>query len=226
VTSAVVVEELTKDYGDLMALEGVSVDVGGGERVVLVGPNGSGKSTLLRIAAGLLEPSEGTVSVAGSQPGSLEARAAVAYVPDEPVLYDDLSVIEHLEYVARLHRATDWEDSARELLDALGLTARRDDLPSRFSRGLRQKTMIAMAFVRPFRVLLVDEPFVGLDAVGRVVLPELMDAAARDGASVIVATHELEYAIRLPRCIILRDGRVMSDGTPSRETLAELGEQH
>ena len=224
-TSLVAVEKLTKDYGDLLALDGVSIDIGAGERVVLVGPNGSGKSTLLRVVAGLLEPSDGTVSVADSQPGSIEARAAVAYVPDEPVLYDDLSVMEHLEYVARLHGAADWEDRARELLDALGLGARGDDLPSRFSRGLRQKTAIAMAFVRPFEVLLVDEPFVGLDAAGRVVLPELMDSAARDGASVVVATHELEYASRAPRCIVLRDGRVVSDGAASKESLAALGKQ-
>jgi len=226
VSAVVAVEGLTKDYGDLMALDDVSLHVDAGERVVLVGPNGSGKSTLLRIAAGLLEPSEGMVSVAGARPGSLEARAAVAYVPDEPVLYDDLSVLEHLEYIARLHGAADWEDRARELLDALGLTARGDDLPSRFSRGLRQKTAIAMAFVRPFQVLLVDEPFVGLDAVGRVVLPDLMDTAAEDGATVIVATHELEYASTLPRCISLRDGRVVGDGAPSRAALAKLGEQH
>ena len=221
-TPPVVITDLVKDYGDLRALDRVSLTIHAGEKVVLVGPNGSGKTTLIRIASGLLEPSEGEVLVCGDPAGSLTARAAVSYIPDAPVLYDDLSVREHLEYVARLHGVAEWEPRAHELLGVLGLRARADDLPSTFSRGLRQKTAIAVAFVRPFDVLLVDEPFVGIDVAGRDALRTLLDTAAGEGAAVIVATHQLDYAASAGRCLGFRDGRVESDGPYSGRVAAEL----
>src|SRR3989442_6161631 len=161
------VDGLTKSYGDVEALRKVSLEVHGGHQVALLGLNGSGKTTLLGIAAGLLEPTKGGVVVAGHAAGSLEAGAAVSYIPDNPVLYDDLSLEEHLEYVARLHGKKDGEPYAAELVTRLGLANRIEDLPSTFSRGLRQKVSIALAYVRPFEVLLVDEPFVGLDQPGQ-----------------------------------------------------------
>jgi ABC-type multidrug transport system ATPase subunit len=205
---------LTKAYGDLTALEPLDLVVPDGQRLTLVGHNGSGKTTLLRMVAGLLEPSGGTAEIQGEAAGSQEARAVLSYLPDNPVLYDDLSVLEHIEYTCRLHDAEDWEDRAVGLLADLGLTHRADDLPSRFSRGLRQKTAIVLALIRPFGVLLVDEPFVGLDPSGREALIELMDDAAGAGATVIVATHQLEYVTKTDRCVALRDGEVVYDGPP------------
>jgi ABC-type multidrug transport system ATPase subunit len=222
VTTPLVVEKLTKSYGDLRALDGVSLSVGGGQRVALMGLNGSGKTTLIRIAAGLLEPTEGRVVAGGSRAGSNEARAAVSYIPDAPVLYDDLSVREHLEYVARLHGAAEWESRGEELLERLGLADRADDLPSTFSRGLRQKVSIALAFIRPFSVLLVDEPFVGLDEPGRRALVELLAEAAASKAAVIVSTHQSEYLAQASRCVGLRDGKVVYDGKPSPKSEAEI----
>ncbi|TMM20166.1 MAG: ABC transporter ATP-binding protein [Actinobacteria bacterium] len=218
VTPVLRTDALGKDYDETVALEDLSVSVGEGERVIVVGPNGSGKTTLLRITAGLLEPTSGRVVVAGAPPGSLPARAATSYVPDAPVLYDDLSVLEHLEYVGRLHGNEAWEDSAGELVERLGLEERVDDLPARFSRGLRQKTSIALGLVRPFSLLLVDEPFVGLDAGGRLALLELLDESAAAGAAVVVATHQLEFVDQASRCLGLRDGRLVYDGpaTPGR----------
>ncbi|HWC37490.1 MAG TPA: ABC transporter ATP-binding protein [Acidimicrobiales bacterium] len=209
---------LGKDYDETVALDDLSVSVDAGERVMVVGPNGSGKTTLLRITAGLLEATSGKATVAGAPPGSLPARAATSYIPDTPVLYDDLSVAEHLEYVGRLHGNEDWQDSAEELVERLGLEERVDDLPARFSRGLRQKTSIALGLVRPFSLLLVDEPFVGLDAGGREALLELLDESASAGAAVVVATHQLEFVEQASRCLGLRDGRLVYDGpaTPGR----------
>jgi ABC-type multidrug transport system ATPase subunit len=218
VTRVLVTEKLGKDYDETVALEDLTVRVEEGERVIVVGPNGSGKTTLLRVTAGMLEPSQGRVEVVGAPAGSLPARAATSYIPDAPVLYDDLSVAEHLEYVGRLHGTDDWEEWGQELVVRLGLEERVDDLPARFSRGLRQKTSIALGLVRPFSLLLIDEPFVGLDAGGRQGLLELLDESAAAGAAVVVATHQLEYVDRASRCLGLRDGRLVYDGpaTPGR----------
>jgi ABC-2 type transport system ATP-binding protein len=205
---------VAKSYGDLIALEPLDLSVPEGQRLVLVGHNGSGKTTLLRMAAGLLEPTSGEVSIIGAAAGSLEARAAVSYLPDNPVLYDDLSVLEHIEYVCRLHEADDWQTRAVGLLDALALTDRADDLPSRFSRGLRQKTAILLGLIRPFSLLLIDEPFVGLDPPGREALVELLDDANDSGATVVVATHQMDFVRRADRCVALRDGAVIFDGPP------------
>jgi len=182
---------LGKHYGDAPALHPLDVRIGAGERISLIGHNGSGKTTLLRMLVGMLEPSEGTANVAGYPIGSLEAKASISYLADTPVFYDDLTVWEHLEYIARLHGTEDWEQQAVDLVDMVGLMPRVDDLPMTFSRGLKQKAAIAMAFVRPFDVMLIDEPFVGLDRTGREALLELLKLAHADGATMVVATHEL-----------------------------------
>ena len=213
---------LTKAYDDLVALSPLDLTIGRGELVVLVGHNGSGKSTFLGMCAGLLEPTDGALDVSGHAAGSFSARAATAYLPDAPVLYDDLSVLEHLEYVARLHGVEDWEERADELLGRLGLTARADGLPSRFSRGLRQKTAIALALVRPFDLLLVDEPFVGLDPQGKDAMVTLLDEAHAGGAAVVVATHQLEFVQRADRCLALRDGDLVFDGPANGADVDQL----
>ena len=213
---------LTKSYGELVALAPLHVSLDAGELAVLVGHNGSGKSTLLGLSCGLLEPTAGTVVVAGNEAGSFEARAATSYLPDAPVLYDDLSVLEHLEYVARLHGVEDWEERGRGLVARLGFEHRIDDLPSRFSRGLRQKTAIALAMVRPFDLLLVDEPFVGLDPQGRDAMVELLAEAHEGGAAVVVATHQLDFVQRADRCLALRDGDLVFDGPANGADVDQL----
>lgn len=213
-TAALETVGLTKTYGDAPAVEPIDLQVAEGERVVLLGHNGSGKTTFLRMAAGLLEPSAGTASVLGAPVGSIDARAATSYLGDQPVFYDDLSVWEHLEYVAKLHGHDEWEDHATDLLDTVGLLDRRDDLPMTFSRGLRQKAAIALAFIRPFELLLVDEPFVGLDRTGRDALLELFARVHADGAALVVATHELATVGASQRLVVLRDGALVYDGPP------------
>ncbi|HEX9259708.1 MAG TPA: ABC transporter ATP-binding protein [Acidimicrobiales bacterium] len=212
---------LTKTYGELVALAPLDLVVSHGEAVVLVGHNGSGKTTLLRMVAGLLDMSDGLALVDGHQVGSLLARHAVSYLSDAPTFYEDLSVWEHLEYVARLHGRDDWEQLAADLLGMLGIYERADDLPVTFSRGLKQKAAIALGFVRPFELLLVDEPFVGLDAAGKDALIELLDEAHDRGATLLVATHELAFVERVERCLALRDGELVYDG--STEGIDVLG---
>jgi len=216
------VRGLVRRYATLVALGELDLEIGEGEFIALVGPNGAGKSTLLACVAGLLEPSEGEVKVLGYNAGSIPARAATSYLGDEPVLYDDLSLEEHLEYVARLHGLEDWERPAADLVHRLGLEERVDDLPAHFSKGMRQKTSIALGLLRPFQLLLADEPFDGLDPPSREVLTDLLTESAASGAAVIVSTHRLDIAERASRCIALFDGRVAHDGPADEATMQKL----
>ena len=206
---------LGKDYGDRPALAPLDLEVPAGQHVALVGHNGSGKTTLLRMAAGLLDPTEGEARIAGHLVGSQEARRALSWLSDTPTFYDDLSLWEHLEFVARVHGRDDWQARAEELLTRLHLADRRDDIPTTFSRGLRQKAAIVLAMIRPFEVMLVDEPFVGLDQAGKETLLALLDEAAASGATLVVATHELAFVSRVQRLLALRDGTLVFDGAPA-----------
>ncbi|HEU5306927.1 MAG TPA: ABC transporter ATP-binding protein [Acidimicrobiia bacterium] len=221
-TPALELRGVTKSYGDRVALDDVSIGIERGELVALVGANGAGKSTLLQLAVGLLEPTSGDVLVEGAPAGSLDARRSLSYIADNPALYDDLSVNEHIEYVTRLHGVAERPESADELLAILNLGARADDLPARFSRGLRQKTAIVLALVRPFSLLLVDEPFVGLDPRGQDALAELLTAAAEAGCAVMVATHQLVFLERASRCVALRDGAIAYRGPVDRAVIDPL----
>jgi ABC-type multidrug transport system ATPase subunit len=215
-------EDLGKDYGDGLGLVTLDLTVKPGELIMLVGPNGAGKSTFLGLASGLVEPSNGEARVNGFPIGSLEARSATSFLPDAPVLYDDLSVNEHIEYVARLHNTEEWEEYADELLDMFNLTSRADDLPSKFSRGLKQKTGLILGLIRPFSLLLVDEPFVGLDTPGQETLVEVLGDIVEQGASVICSTHQLDLVPKATRCVGLRDGELAYDGKVTAEKIRQL----
>jgi ABC-2 type transport system ATP-binding protein len=219
---ALVARGLTKTYDGVVALQPLDLTVAVGESVALIGHNGSGKSTFLRMAAGLLDPTGGELEVAGFEVGDIDARATTSFLPDDPVLYEDLSLREHVEYVSRLHGGDGWDDYAASTCDRLGLTPRIDDLPVKFSRGLRQKTSIVLALVRPFSLLLVDEPFVGLDQPGKLVLLELLAEVRDEGAATLVATHDPAYVDRVERSIALRDGEVVFDGRASVEQVLSL----
>ncbi len=211
---------LRREYDDLIALARLDLKVVPGELVALVGSNGAGKTTLLAIAAGLIEASHGTIQICGEAAGSLAARARTSYIPDTPVFYQDLSLNEHLEYIARLHEADDWQSRASDLLERLGLERWGDKLPTQFSRGMRQKASLALGFIRPFSLLLADEPFDGLDPASRDVLVEMLRTTAASGAAVIVSTHRTEVVNFSSRCIALHDGQLIYDGPPDRAMVA------
>jgi len=214
--------ELTKAYDDVTALDALDLGVGPGELVALAGVNGAGKSTLLRLAAGLLDPSDGAIWIDGFEAGSIDARAACSYVGDQPSLYGDLSVREHIEFVANVHELDAWPPVVDTLLGAFGLDERIDDLPVHFSRGLRQKTSLVLALTRPFSVLLVDEPFVGLDPAGQHALTEILVATASGGAAVITATHQLAFLQQTTRCVVLDEGAIVYDDAPDLATIAPM----
>jgi ABC-2 type transport system ATP-binding protein len=215
---------LGRTYDGFIALNAFSLELGAGELVALVGPNGAGKTTFLTLAAGLLEPSSGKIAIAGVPAGTIPARRALSYLPDTPVFYEDLSLGEHLGYVAALHGVEDAGARARELIERLGLEQWEDSLPSEFSHGMRQKASIAIALVRPFAVLLADEPFDGLDPPSRDVLFELLAEARAAGAAVVVSTHRPDVIAVAGRCVGIRDGRLAYDGPPEAGALAEFFE--
>jgi|SRR5689334_463972 len=215
--------DLSRRYDSFPALSSLDLEVGGGELVALVGPNGAGKTTFLTIAAGLLEPSSGAVEIAGFAAGSIEARRALSYLPDTPVFYEDLSVAEHLGYVAALHGVGEPGPRIDALLNGLGLTGWDEALPGELSHGMRQKASIALALVRPFSILLADEPFDGLDPPSRAALLELLARARRDaGATVILSTHRPDVLAAASRCVGIRDGQLAYDGVADEAAISEF----
>ena len=210
---------LSRSYGRLVALDSLSLTVAAGECVALIGANGSGKSTAVRAIAGLLELSDGWVRVCGydphREPEAEDARAELSLVPDSPVLYDDLTVRHHLELVALSHGVADDDADERigSLLARLGLTARADFLPRELSRGMRQKTQLACALIRPAAVLVLDEPVVGLDPPSQALLHELLLERKRAGTAVFLTTHQMAFADGLAdRAVRLEEGVVADTG--------------
>jgi ABC-2 type transport system ATP-binding protein len=210
---------LRRAYGRLVALAGLTLTVGAGECVALIGANGSGKSTAVRTIAGLLEPTGGTVRICGHdphvEPEGEDARAELAVVPDAPLLYDDLTVRQHLELVTLSHGVAreGVDDRIDGLLDRLGLGTRGDFLPRELSRGMRQKTQLACALVRPAAVLVLDEPVVGLDPPSQVLLAELLHEAKRTERAVLLTTHQMAFADDLAdRAVVLDEGEVVDEG--------------
>jgi ABC-type multidrug transport system ATPase subunit len=213
---------LAKDYGEGFGLSPLDLEVTGGELVLLVGHNGSGKSTFLGLAAGLLEATEGEVQVVGAPADSVRARIGRSYLPDQPILYDDLTLWEHIAYNAALHETPHWEDAATEQLEAFRLMDRVDGLPAKFSRGMRQKAAIVIGLVRPFELLLIDEPFLGIDATGQETLVEILEALAGSGVAVVVSTHHTNITGIATRCIGLSDGSLVYDGKPDPDKIRNI----
>lgn len=210
---------LNHSYGRLDALAALTLDVKAGECVALIGANGSGKSTAVRVISGLLAPTGGTVRIAGAdphtEPEAEQARAAFALVPDNPMLYDDLTVAEHLQLVGIAHGVPEDELATRipELLERLGLAARASFLPRELSRGMRQKTQLGCALIRPSQLLILDEPVVGLDPPSQQLLGELLREAKAAGQAVLFTTHQLAFADGLAdRAVVLQEGQVLDTG--------------
>src|SRR5512132_1829665 len=216
---------IRKTYGELVAVDMLDLEVRPGECVVLIGHNGSGKTTTLRLVAGLLEPSEGRVRVAGGDLAQERSRAALSFVPDSPLLYPDLTVREHLELVGLAHGVGDGLDGrVAELLELFELTSRGDFLPGQLSRGMRQKAQLACALVRPFQLLLLDEPVVGLDPPSQLALHRILVAAKQDGAAILLSTHQRAFAAGLAdRAVVLHDGRAGEQGASAAVGGPEAG---
>jgi ABC-2 type transport system ATP-binding protein len=221
---------LVKRYGDKMAVDNVSLQVQGGEVFGFLGPNGAGKTTTIKMIVGLLQPSSGTVLVAGVdvQVQPLIAKASCGYVPDTPNLYAKLTGRELLRFVGDLYDLDRRQVAQRtdELLRVLDLTAAADDTVDSYSHGMQQKASLASALMHDPKVLVLDEPTVGLDPKSARLIKDILRQMADRGAAVFLSTHILEIAERMcDRIGIIDKGHLVAVGTMNElRSLGKAGE--
>ena len=208
--------DLTKLYGDFPAVQGLSFWVGPGEILGLVGPNGAGKTTTLRCLSGVIPPTRGRIGIAGFDLAAdpIRAKAELAFIPDEPQLFDYLTVEEHLGFTARLYRTPEALARGNGLLEELELADKRGTLASSLSRGMKQKLAIACGLLHDPRVILLDEPLTGLDPMGIRRMKHTIAARARAGAAVLLSSHLLPLVEELcTKVLILQHGKVIALGS-------------
>jgi ABC-2 type transport system ATP-binding protein len=227
---ALALERFRRVYGDFTAVEDLSFTVASGEIVGLIGPNGAGKTTTLRALAGILRPSSGHVKIDGHDlvEDPIEAKRRLAFMPDEPHLFEYLTVEEHLRLTGRLYGVADVAARGAALVEELELKGKERSLPGELSRGMRQKVVIACGLVRDATTLLFDEPLTGLDPLGIRRMRETIVARGRAGAAILLSSHLLHLVEEIcTRVIIMDRGRKIADGTfaelASRADLVEAG---
>jgi ABC-2 type transport system ATP-binding protein len=214
---ALTVRNLSKRFGDRLAVDDISFDVGRGEVFGFLGPNGAGKTTTVRMLGTLIEPTSGSAAVAGvplTPENGVEIRRRIAIMPESPGLYLRLSVLENLECFADLYEVTDPRDQIDRLLLAMGLTDRAHDLCGTLSKGLRQRTALARALLGDPEVLFLDEPTAGLDPVATREVHELIDGLRKRGVTTFLTTHRLDEAERLCDRVAILNTSLRTIGRP------------
>jgi ABC-2 type transport system ATP-binding protein len=207
---------LTKRYGAFTAVNNLSFSVRPGEVMGLVGPNGAGKTTTLRCAAGIIPPTEGTLHVAGIDLAAdpVAAKRQLAFLPDEPRLFDHLTVRQHLRFAAKIYSVTDAEARADALLAELEIADKADQLPAELSRGMKQKLVIACGLLHGPKVLFFDEPLTGLDPLGIRRMKDTIRRLAREGAAIILSSHLLSLLEEVcTHVLIMKQGQRIALGT-------------
>ncbi|WP_224703208.1 ABC transporter ATP-binding protein [Devosia aquimaris] len=225
---ALAISGLSKSF-DRLVVDGLDLTVHAGEFYALLGPNGAGKTTILRMVAGLLQPDAGDIAILGINTRSdpVAAKRLVAWVSDEPMVYDRLTPLEYLEFVAGLWQvdAAIAATRAAELLDWLGLAPHANELCGGFSKGMLQKVALAGALVHDPRLIILDEPLTGLDAGSARQVKDVLLGKVREGVTVIMTTHILEVAERMAERIgVIAHGRLIAEGTLD-ELRLRLGRQ-
>jgi ABC-2 type transport system ATP-binding protein len=212
---AIVARGLVRTFGPVRALDGLDLEVPAGTILGLLGPNGSGKTTFIRVLAGLLRPTAGEVLVLSRRPG-LETAARVGYMTQSPALYDDLPVRDNLVFFGRLFGLPTREARARadDLIQLLGLREKARTPARDLSGGMRQRTNLACAMIHRPRLLLLDEPTVGVDPLLRVGLWEHFRSLNEQGSTVLLTTHVMDEADRCNAVALIEAGRTIAVGTP------------
>ena len=217
------VSHLTKVYGSFKAVDDLSFVAGPGEVVGLIGPNGAGKTSTLRCIAGIQAPTSGVVAVGGHDlaKSPVAAKQQLAFMADEPHLFEYLTVMEHLRLTARIYRVPEFDARARALLEELQLIGKEGSLPSELSRGMKQKVTIACGLLHQPAALVFDEPLTGLDPLGIRQMKQTIVARGKAGAAIILSSHLLHLVEEIcTRIVILDRGVKLADGS-----LAELAAQ-
>src|SRR5262245_23595673 len=207
---------LSKAFGEFVAVRDLSFSVRPGEVLGLVGPNGAGKTTALRGLAGIIPPTSGQIQIGGHDLGKqpIEAKRQLAYFPDEPRLFDYLTVRQHLAFVARLYGVANHEALAEPLLEELEIADRANHLPSELSRGMKQKLAIACGLLHSPKALIFDEPLTGLDPLGIRRMKDSILRRAREGAAIVLSSHLLHLLEEVcSHVLILKKGERIALGT-------------
>ena len=206
---------LTKIYGTRYALRGVNLKAERGEILGVFGPNGAGKSTLVRILAGQAKPTSGSVTICGHPLSSeaAQARACTGVVGHQTYLYDDLTAVENLRFFARMFGLRHSQQTLLERLARVGLRGREHEPVRHFSRGMQQRLALARATLHDPEVLILDEPYTGLDQQATILLDELVQDFSRGGGTVLLVTHDVEHGLNIAdRVLLLVSGRVVKEG--------------
>jgi ABC-2 type transport system ATP-binding protein len=217
------VQDLNKRYGDFTAVRELSFAVQPGEVLGLVGPNGAGKTTTLRCLAGIIPANGGAVRIGGTDLAQdpVAAKRRLAFFPDEPRLFDYLTVRQHLAFVARIYGVVDHETLAQPLLDELEIADKADKLPGELSRGMKQKLAIACGLLHAPGVIFFDEPLTGLDPLGIRRMKDSIRKRAHEGAAIVLSSHLLHLLEEVcSHVLILKKGEKIAHGT-----LAEVSAQ-
>lgn len=215
-TRMIEVSALTKRYGGFTAVNDLSFTVNPGEVLGLVGPNGAGKTTTLRSIAGIIPPTAGTIRIAGHDLAAepVAAKRALAFFPDEPRLFEYLTVRQHLAFVARIYGVAEHTALAQPLLEELEIADKADDLPGALSRGMKQKLAIACGLLHSPSVMFFDEPLTGLDPLGIRRMKDSILKRARAGAAIVLSSHLLHLLEEVcSHVLILKQGVKLADGT-------------
>ena len=212
----IIVEGFQKTYGETMAVADLSFRIEAGTVLGLIGPNGAGKTTTLRAIAGIIPPTRGRLVVAGHDLARepVQAKQQLAYIPDDPKLFEMLTVTEHLEFIAAAYQVAEAQEKSARLLETFELTAKKDTIAQELSRGMRQKVAICCAYLHDPRAILFDEPLTGLDPQAIRMLKASIIERARGGAAVVVSSHLLALVEGLcTHLLILSRGRSLFCGT-------------
>ncbi len=210
---------LTKRYQDFIAVNDVSFEIAAGEICGLVGHNGAGKTTTMRCLSGLLRPDQGRIRVAGFCPLAqpIELKRHVVYVPDDPPLFDDLTLVDHFEFIGRIYQVTDYRRRTQRLLEQFGLDHRQADLARELSRGMRQKLAICLAYLVDARVMLFDEPMTGLDPPGIRLFLDSLRERAKSGTTIVLSSHLLAMIQDVcSTVIVMHGGRLRFAGSTTQ----------
>jgi ABC-2 type transport system ATP-binding protein len=210
---AVEARDVRKHFGAVTALDGLTLSVNAGEIYGLLGPNGSGKTTFIRSLAGLVRPDAGEITVFGQSPRAAVASGGVGYMTQVPALYGELSIDENLRFFAALEGITDVDAKIEDALGRVGLLDRRRSVVSTLSGGMKTRASLAATLLHGPRLLLLDEPTVGVDPVQRRDFWEHFRALATTGVTLLVSSHVMDEASRCDRLGLIRSGRLLAEGS-------------